>query len=147
MNFLPASLEGRPLRLFGARVPLPADLVAPPGELPLVAGIRPEHLEDALAGPAAPGSVELEAEVGAVEWLGNEQYAYLPLQATPARDRLSELARRLDVDASRELVASLDPESRLRPGTRARFRLDPARIHLFDGETGRRIEPARRLPP
>jgi multiple sugar transport system ATP-binding protein len=84
-----------------------------------------------------------------VEWLGNEQYAYLALpDAGEAGERLRALPGSVDGDAVRqELVVSLDAESRLRAGERARLWVDARRVLLFDPEDGQALGPARELRP
>ena len=84
-----------------------------------------------------------EVTVEIVEWLGSEQFAYVPFQAPPEMvEPLQQLAVELDREAPRtQLVASIDPASRIRPGDRARLWFDPANLHLFDAETGATLSP------
>jgi multiple sugar transport system ATP-binding protein len=142
MNLVPASVEGRRLVLPFASVDLPDDLA---GRGSLVAGIRPEHLEDAALVDAAvrERGVTFEATVEIVEWLGSEQFAYVPFQAPPELvEPLQQLALELDREAPRtQLVASIDPASRIAPGDRARLWFDPANLHLFDAASGERLVP------
>jgi multiple sugar transport system ATP-binding protein len=143
MNLVPASVDGRRLVLPFAAVELPDELAgratAAAGR-PLVAGIRPEHLEDAaMVDPAdAERGVTFEVTVEIVEWLGSEQFAYVPFQAPPELvEPLQQLAVELDREAPRtQLVASIDPSSQVRPGDPARLWFDPANLHLFDAGTG-----------
>ena len=106
----------------------------------LVAGIRPEHFEDATLLDEAKRAkgISFEAPVDVTEWLGSEQFAFIPYQAPPEiRAQLAELARELDSEQLRtQLVASLDPMSRVLPGERAQLWVNPARMHLFDPRTG-----------
>ena len=108
-----------------------------------MAGIRPEHFEDAdLVDPTdRDRGVTFEATVDIAEWLGSEQFAYVPFEAPPeVVEPLQQLAVELDSEAPRtQLVASLDPSSRIAPGDRARLWFDPAHLHLFDAETGESV--------
>ena len=92
------------------------------------------------AGRLSAGSV-FHAAVDVTEWLGNEQYAYVPYEAPPdVAGRLKALARELDSDTLRtQLVASLDPKSRVGEGENASLWLDTSRLHLFDLETGENL--------
>jgi multiple sugar transport system ATP-binding protein len=141
MNMVPATLEGNTLKLPFVDVDLPAD-VASKAQGPdlLIAGIRPEYFEDAKIVPEDKVShgVTFSAHVDVIEWLGNEQYAYIPYDA-PAEitAQLSELQRELDSEQLRtQLVVALDAASRLEEGQEAQIWLDPSRIHLFDPQSG-----------
>ncbi|HLF41122.1 MAG TPA: sn-glycerol-3-phosphate ABC transporter ATP-binding protein UgpC [Acidimicrobiia bacterium] len=144
MNFLPASVEGLALRLPFATVELDegvADRVA--GRGLLLAGIRPEHFEDAAVLDEAHRSkgVTFRAVVDVTEWLGNEQFAYIPFEAPPEIvEQLRSLARELDSETLRtQLIVSLDPESRITRGEEAGIWFDPGRMHLFDPATGENL--------
>ena len=147
MNLVPASVDGRRLVLPFATVDLPDDLAARAGRAGgrLVAGIRPEHLEDAaLVDPGQrQGGTTFEVTVDIVEWLGSEQFAYVPFSAPPELvEPLRQLAVELDREAPRtQLVASVDPASRMDPGDRATLWFDPSHLHLFDARTGESLAP------
>jgi len=96
----------------GATLPLPS---APPGSdrRPAVYGIRPEHL-------GIGGSDGLAAEVSVVEPTGSETQVF-------ARVGGQEL-----VAVSRERVG-------IEPGQSIHLVPDPGSVHLFDAETGRRL--------
>src|SRR4051812_33450620 len=98
MNFLPATVEGTSVKLPFGSVEVPQDKAAKAaGKGLLMAGIRPEHFEDAtVKGDRAPGST-FKARVDVVEWLGNETYAYIPFEAPPEVEaQLQQLERDLD---------------------------------------------------
>jgi multiple sugar transport system ATP-binding protein len=108
----------------------------------LIAGIRPEHFEDAAvmdSGKAA-GST-FKAKVDVVEWLGNEAYAYIPFEApAEVQEQLLQLERDLDGEALRtQLVISLDGASRVKEGDEAEIFVDASKIHLFDPTTGENL--------
>ncbi len=145
MNLVPATVEDGRVVLPFARVPAPPDLrAALPSHTPVIAGIRPEHLADAaLLAPETLGhGTTFEATVDATEWLGPQQLAYVPYAAADVAGTVQGLARELGTEALRtQLVASLDPGTRVRGGTTARLWLDPRRMHLFDARTGDNLRP------
>ena len=80
---------------------------------PVVYGVRPEHLD--LADDGMP------AEVTVVEPTGSETMVFLK-------------------SGAENLVAVFRERHNLKPGQRVHVRPDPRQIHLFDGETGERLE-------
>ena len=141
MNFLPAAVEDGAVRLpFGTVTLAPEMKERIAGHRLLIAGIRPEHFED--ASRLDPGELErgvsFTALVDVIEWLGAEQFAYIPFEAPPEiTDQLRNLARELDSESLRtQLVVALDPDSRIRRGEEAGLWFDPGRVHLFDPEGG-----------
>jgi multiple sugar transport system ATP-binding protein len=141
MNFLPASVAGDRLDLPIGTIDLtPEQASEVQGHDLLIAGVRPEHFEDVslVEKPRRSEGLTFHAHVDVIEWLGSEQYAYIPFEA-PERVRrtLDELASELDVEWSRtQLVVSLSAESRIAEGQDAELWLYPARMHLFDPESG-----------
>jgi multiple sugar transport system ATP-binding protein len=138
MNLIPATLEGRRLVLPFAGFDLARDVAASGREV--IAGIRPEHLEDAagIEPTARESGVTFEVKVEVVEWLGAEQFAYVPYGAPPELiEPLHRLAQELDRESAQTmLVASIDPSSQIRRGEAAHLWFDPARLYLFDPQTG-----------
>ncbi len=140
MNFLPATVEGDTVSLpFGTvRIP-PEKAKAAQGKGLLIAGIRPEHFDDAsVVEPhrLAHGST-FRATVDVTEWLGNEAYAYIPIDL-PAeiQTQLTDLERELDMEALRpQLVVSLDAASRIGEGEEAEIFVDARKMHLFDPQS------------
>jgi multiple sugar transport system ATP-binding protein len=145
MNFLPATLDGTvlqtPLGRFDMGDRRKAEAV---GDRKVVlAGIRPEHFEDAsLVGAERRerGSL-LRVRVDVTEWLGNELYAYIPYEApADVAARLRELSRELDSDQLRtQAVVALDAASLIGPGDEAEVWIDTSRVHLFDPATGENL--------
>ena len=119
----PREIYGAPATAFVARfVGVPQVNLVPPPALGLPAaraevGVRPEDLE-VEARPAGGGG--LDALVWLVEPVGPETWV------TVERDGVRFVAR---------APASFDAP----PGTPVRLSFDPARLHWFDAETGRRI--------
>ncbi|OJF13212.1 ABC transporter ATP-binding protein [Couchioplanes caeruleus] len=144
MNFLPAAVRGDELRLPFLTCPLRSEIADRVGDAQvLIAGVRPEYFEDAtlVEERKRDRGVIFEVEVDVTEWLGNEQYAFIPYEA-PAdiAEQLAGLQRELDSEQMRtQMVVSLDPTSRVRDGEKASLWLDPSRILLFDPRTGRNL--------
>jgi sn-glycerol 3-phosphate transport system ATP-binding protein len=113
MNLVPATVRAGMATLVTGTPVAPA-----PGAdgTPVLLGIRPEHL----APSDAPGAIPVEVE--AVELLGADAYAHGHLPG----DRADFVVR---------LPGSTPPP----PGARLTVRADPAFVHLFDPETGRRL--------
>jgi multiple sugar transport system ATP-binding protein len=142
MNFLPATVEGTQVTLPFGTVEIPAHKAErAKGKGLLIAGIRPEHFEDAsVVDPSKEGS-RFHAKVDVVEWLGNEAYAYIPFEAPPEVQRqLEQLERDLDGESLRtQLVISLDGASTVEAGDDAEIWVDSSKLHLFDPETGENL--------
>jgi multiple sugar transport system ATP-binding protein len=146
MNFLPGHLDGGRLRTALGDVTLPAETrakVAGSGAgNDLIIGIRPENFEDAalLDGRRDEG-LTFPATVDVLESLGAEKYAYFHLQGARATaQELEELAADAgtrDVPGGiDQIVARLDPASRAREGQPLELWFDPAKLHLFNPDTG-----------
>jgi len=141
MNFLPGRVDGDTLHLPLAEVPLDERLRAAVGDRSLViVGIRPEHVSDAdlLEEGRARMGVRFETDVDVTEWLGAELYAYIPFATEPAvAAKLEDLDRELDGEGMRsQVIVAPDADSRVREGGRAELWFDPARLLVFDPETG-----------
>jgi multiple sugar transport system ATP-binding protein len=144
MNFLPARLEGRSLSTpFG---PIELDekrAAAVAGRDLLLVGIRPEYFEDASLVDDAKrplGSV-FRARVDVTEWLGDQQYAYIPYEAPEEiTTQLRALSRELDAEELRtQAIVSIDSTSRIREGREADFWLDSRKVHVFDPSSGENL--------
>ena len=157
MNFMPASVEGSSLKLPIGDLRLTPEMTKKvEGKDILIAGVRPEHFEDAslLDDSRRAEGMVFKAKVDVIEWLGSEQYAYIPFEAPPeVREPLAELANELDSEQIRtQLVVTLDAESRVGEGEDAELWLDASRMHLFDPATGENLThghgaEARKLTP
>ncbi len=144
MNFLPATIEGDMAQLPFGQVRIPADKAARArGRGLLIAGVRPEHFEDAsVMDPekVAEGST-FRAHVDVTEWLGDQQYAYIPFEAHPeVQAQLTQLERDLDGESLRtQLVVSIDSASRVPEGEEIELYINAAKMHLFDPATGENL--------
>jgi multiple sugar transport system ATP-binding protein len=144
MNFFSAEAQNGKVLLPMGEVDLPQDLSGASGKL--IAGIRPEDFEDAdLVGDHRGSGFEFEAPIDQLESMGSEIYAYFTHGGESAKsDELSEIAADigggdLPSDTEGRAVARLDPASEVRKGEKATLWLDPARIHLFDPESGQSL--------
>jgi multiple sugar transport system ATP-binding protein len=148
MNFLPVEVSDGRAKLPFAEVDLPdaarSALSGAPGSK-LLAGIRPEHFEDA-ALVDKPGPT-FRATIDILESMGSELYAYFVVEAASAAagsEELEELAAdagAADVPGGDrpQVVARLDAASRAAEGSEAELWLDPGRIHFFDLGSGKRL--------
>ncbi|GGD14730.1 ABC transporter ATP-binding protein [Nocardioides daphniae] len=154
MNFLPAEVDGTTVKLPFGEVQIPqAKADKAQGKGLLIAGIRPEHFEDAsVVGDKASEGSTFSATVDVVEWLGNQAYAYVPFEAPPeVREQLEQLEKDLDGESLRtQMVVSLDGASRISDGDEAQIWVNSSKMHLFDPATGENltvdVEHAGRIP-
>jgi multiple sugar transport system ATP-binding protein len=141
MNFLPATVEKGEVTLPFGTFPLPADKAAKTeGKGLLMAGIRPEHFEDVsvIEEGHVDSSRTFAAHIDVREWLGDQQYAYVPYEAeATVQDQLKELARESDSDSLRtQLVVSLDAASSAAEDSDTTLFIDTDKMHLFDPASG-----------
>jgi multiple sugar transport system ATP-binding protein len=122
----PHALYTNPVNTFVARfIGSPAMNVLPADAMDLglggngrLVGFRPEDVE--LANGRRADCAECEATVEVVQYLGDEQLAYLKL-----RDE--------------EIVAKLPVEADLQPGMQRRLAIPHTKLHLFDAATGEAV--------
>jgi multiple sugar transport system ATP-binding protein len=144
MNFLPATVKGSTLETpFGSIELDEKRAAAVAGHDLLLVGIRPEYFEDASLVDEAKMHVgtTFTAKVDVTEWLGDQQYAYIPYEAPEAiRTQLRDLSRELDAEELRtQAIVSIDSTSRIREGREAEFWLDTRKVHVFDPESGENL--------
>jgi multiple sugar transport system ATP-binding protein len=144
MNFLPATVTGDQLELPFGSLTLPAEKAAKAdGRGLLIAGIRPEHFEDAgvVDDETKRRGSTFTATVDVVEWLGHEAYAYIPFEAPPeVAEQLAQLERDLDGESIRtQLVIGLDANSTITKGEDAEIWVDASQVHLFDPGSGQNL--------
>ena len=144
MNFMPAEVKGDKIELPFATMKLTDEMAERvKGYDLLIAGVRPEHFEDAaLADETTLGKgVKFSAEVDVIEWLGSEQYAYIPFEAPPeVASKLAELEADLDGESTRtQIVVSLDAASNVRAGGKVDLVMNTSKMHLFVPETGENL--------
>ena len=142
MNFLPAEVEGTSVKLPFGTVEIGEEKAAKARDRGLlIAGIRPEHFEDASLVDQDTSGSSFKATVEVVEWLGNETYAYIPFEAPPeVEQQLKQLEEDLDGESLRtQLVVTLDGSSRIAEGDEAEIWVDASKMHLFDPATGENL--------
>jgi multiple sugar transport system ATP-binding protein len=140
MNFVPARLEDGVVKLPFGDAPIPNGVDSKSRDV--IAGIRPEHFEDAaISGQGLP----FRAKLDVVESMGSELYAYLDLPDARElhTDQLDELAADSGMDevpgAGATVVARLDAASTAAAGAELELALDTAQIKLFDPTSGRSL--------
>lgn len=144
MNFVPARVRGNEIELPFATIPMRDEwheaLKGGEDGAVYIAGIRPGAFEDAefVDTDKRARGVTFKVTIDVTEWLGNEQYAFVPFEASAEiGGHLAELAKDLDSEQLRsQLCVELDPQSRVRSGDTATLWLDSERLHLFDPQSG-----------
>jgi multiple sugar transport system ATP-binding protein len=151
MNFLPGELEGDGVKLPIGTVPLRDELRQQLGgtggeRRQVIAGLRPEHFEDAAVVSDRSAGITFNANIEVLESMGSEFYAYFDVAAERvSSSELEELARdtgAADLSSSgdkTQIVARLDAESRARQGEQSELWFDARQLHLFDAENGRNL--------
>jgi multiple sugar transport system ATP-binding protein len=146
MNFMPAEISGGKLKLPIGEVDL-GDLGVEQRDGQVIAGLRPENFEDTevIGDLREERGVTFEAEIDLVESLGSDLFAYFHIESEGVQsDQLADI-----VEASLEetgageiregheqIVARLDPTSKVKRREKAELWADTAKLHLFDPESG-----------
>ncbi|MDP9133234.1 MAG: sn-glycerol-3-phosphate ABC transporter ATP-binding protein UgpC [Actinomycetota bacterium] len=153
MNFLPATLDGTTLKLPFGETQLPQELaskVKGDGKRDVIAGIRPEHFEDAaVSDERQTGGMKFKITVDVVESMGSELYAYFDVEAQAAQSEdlaalaedagLGELPGAGSDGGATHVVARLSSESRADAGKEVELVLDTSQIKLFNPDGGRSL--------
>src|SRR3954452_19268108 len=148
MNFMPATVEGDVVKLPMVDAPLDAETrSALEGTSGLIAGIRPEHFEDAalVSDDKKPLGRVFTAKIELVESMGSELYAHFSVEHEGVEsEELAELAAdsgAADVPGGGgdTVVARLDPASSVAQGKESELWVDTSRIHFFDAGDGRAL--------
>jgi multiple sugar transport system ATP-binding protein len=144
MNFVPARLDDGKLRLPFGDAPIPAGIDAKSRDV--IAGIRPEHFEDAKFGDGSGNALKFKVTVDVVESMGSELYAYFDIKGAEElhSDQLEELAADAGMDdvpggGTSSVVARLDAHSDAEHGREVELVLDTSQIKLFDPDGGRSL--------
>jgi multiple sugar transport system ATP-binding protein len=155
MNFLPGQLDGARLSLPIGEVQV-ADRLRRRlgaglgiGPLPVVAGIRPEHFEDAALVGDRPHGHTFRTTIEVLESVGSEYYAHFSVPSErEVSSELADLARNNGTGEIRRvrrlrhgipMVARLGGASRIRQGQVAELWFDTTQLHLFDDKDGRNL--------
>jgi multiple sugar transport system ATP-binding protein len=142
MNFFPATLTDVGVRLPFGEVTLTqeaSDLLRKhPKPANVIAGLRPEHLDDSslMDTYARIRALTFEVTVDLVESLGAEKYVHFHTEGEGARaSQLAELAVESG-GADNEFTARVSTESKLVAGQTAELAFDTSRLVLFDADSG-----------
>ncbi len=149
MNFMPAELHDGKVKLPIGDVDAPEG-VRGNGDGRVVAGLRPEAFEDAeiVGDLKQERGVVVEAEIDLVESLGSDLYAYFHVEsegveseqlADLAEESIGETGAASLREGEEQIVARLDPASRIKRRDHAQLWADTSKLHLFDPESGDRM--------
>jgi len=152
MNFFSATIEGDTVHLPIGDVKMSDDCRRAveshgAGAREVIAGLRPEDFEDAelVDRSRHDGGLEFDAQIDLVESMGSEIYAFFTYEGEGARsEQITELAADVgagDTSAAdgQQVVARLNPDSKVARGQTSRLWLDTGRLHLFDPKTGENL--------
>ena len=146
MNFMPGQIEGGKLRLPIGEVDL-RDLEVEQRDGQVIAGLRPENFEDTevIGDLKDERGMTFEAEIDLVESLGSDLFAYFHIESEGVQsDQLADIVEEsLEETGAGEIregheqiVARLDPTSKVKRRETAELWADTAKLHLFDPESG-----------
>jgi multiple sugar transport system ATP-binding protein len=152
MNFLGGEISGDNVELPIGVVRIPDELRhrlesgAGGGRRGVIAGLRPEHFEDASLVADRSRGVTFKAKIDVLESMGSEYYAYFVVEAGAVSSReLDELAQDAggaDLPSTQggvQITARLGAESKVKQGAEAELWFDSTHLQLFDAESGRTL--------
>jgi multiple sugar transport system ATP-binding protein len=149
MNFMPAEIGDGKVKLPLGEAELSEEQRGL-REGQVVAGLRPEAIEDtALIGDlAGERGVTFQAEVDLVESLGSDLFIYFHVESHGVQsEQLAELVEeRLEEtgvpevrEGQEQIVARVDPTSKIKRRETAELWADTSKLHFFDPESGERL--------
>jgi multiple sugar transport system ATP-binding protein len=148
MNFMPGEISGGRLKLPIGEVGLSdLNLKGDGRDGQVIVGLRPENLEDVevIGDLKEERGIVFEAEIDLVESLGSDLYAYFHIESAGVQsDQLADIVEEsLDETGAGEIregheqiVARLDPTSKVKRRETAQLWADTSKLHLFDPENG-----------
>jgi len=144
MNFVPARIEGDAIKLPMCDLKVDQATVRAAGAAKqLVAGIRPEHFEDAaLVGDLRERGSVFRTRIEVLESMGSDLFAHFRVGSAGVQSaELAELAADSGSDGTGEadIVARLEPASRARQGEEIELWIDTPKVLFFDAEGGTAI--------
>jgi multiple sugar transport system ATP-binding protein len=152
MNFLSGEISGDSVNLPIGAVRIPDELrrrlESGPGggRQGIIAGLRPEHFEDARLVADRSRGVTFKAKIDVLESMGSEYYAYFVVESERVASReLEELAADAggaDLPSTQggiQITARLGAESKVEQGADAELWFDSTHLQLFDAESGRSL--------
>ena len=146
MNFMPGEISGGKLQLPIGDVDLDKlEIEHHDGQV--VVGLRPENFEDVevIGDLKEERGIVFEAEIDLVESLGSDLFAHFHIESEGVQsDQLADIVEEsLDETGAGEIregheqiVARLDPTSKVKRRETAQLWADTAKLHLFDPESG-----------
>ena len=143
MNFFPATLTDGGIKLpFGDEVVLTDEaqriLAQHPKPTNVIAGLRPEHFDDAALVDSYTRirGLTFEVDVDLVESLGADKYLHFRIEGSGAKSaQLAELAAESGAGEN-EFVARVSADSQVSAGKKAELAVDTSKLIIFDGDTG-----------
>ncbi|HVD41040.1 MAG TPA: sn-glycerol-3-phosphate ABC transporter ATP-binding protein UgpC [Solirubrobacterales bacterium] len=153
MNFMPGEINGGKLKLPIGEVDLDKLDVEGRRDGQVIVGLRPENFEDVevIGDLKEERGITFEAEIDLVESLGSDLYAYFHIESEGVQsDQLADIVEEsLDETGAGEIregheqiVARLDPTSKVKRRETAQLWADTAKLHLFDPENGESLRQA-----
>ncbi|HXF31883.1 MAG TPA: sn-glycerol-3-phosphate ABC transporter ATP-binding protein UgpC [Solirubrobacterales bacterium] len=152
MNFMPAEVVDGKIKLpLGEVDPAQVEGLEAPPSGKVIAGVRPENFEDAaIVQDSIKGErgITFEAEIDLVESLGSDLYAYFHIESEGVQsdlladlvgERLAETGAAGLREGEEQIVARLEPTSKVRRKQTAELWADTRKLHLFDPESGERL--------
>ncbi|MDQ2631406.1 MAG: hypothetical protein M3Y75_10640 [Actinomycetota bacterium] len=144
---MPGEIGGGKLNLPIGEVDLDKLDVKGGGDGQVIAGIRPENFEDVevIGDLKEERGVTFEAEIDLVESLGSDLFAYFHIESEGVQsDQLADIVEEsLEETGAGEIregheqiVARLDPTSKVKRRETVQLWADTAKLHLFDPESG-----------
>ena len=152
MNFLSGEISGDTVHLPIGDVLIPDELRhrlesgSGGGRKGVIAGLRPEHFEDASLVPDRSKGTVFKAKIDVLESMGSEYYAYFVVASEQvSSSELEELAEDIGgADLPRtqggvQVTARLAAESQAQQGHEAELWFDSRHLQLFDVESGQSL--------
>jgi multiple sugar transport system ATP-binding protein len=151
MNFVPARIEGDTIKLPFGDAPMSPEIKQKlqgggGGAREVIAGVRPEHIEDARLDETSGGHrLKFRAKVDVVESMGSELYAYFEVAGADVvqSDQLAEIAADAGMEdlpsAGSQIIARLDAASNARADQEIELSLDCSQIKLFEPDGGKSL--------
>src|SRR6476620_3233614 len=148
MNFMPGEISGGKLKLPIGEVDIgDLDVKGEGRDGQVIAGLRPENFEDVevIGDLKEERGVTFEAEIDLVESLGSDLFAYFHIESEGVQsDQLADIVEEsLEETGAGEIregheqiVARLDPTSKVKRRDKAQLWADTSKLHLFDPESG-----------
>jgi len=103
----------------------------------IIAGMRPEDMDDARLVPNHPADQRLKAPVVLTESLGSDQMVHFTIDAPPAKVADQDTLDEIDASESAGIcIGRFNARSSARPGETIDVAVDCSRLHFFDATTG-----------